>query len=116
MARYLYLVLCVLGTLLPYSQLVPFLRAHGLDVPLLVRELFANRVGAFFGLDVLVSSFVLWVFVFTEGRRRRMRRLWVYVLCNLLVGVSLALPLFLYVRERRLDRARGALTTDAAAG
>jgi hypothetical protein len=28
-----------------------------------------------------------------------MRRLWVYVVCTLAVGVSLALPLFLYVRE-----------------
>jgi hypothetical protein len=31
-----------------------------------------------------------------------MKHLWVYIACNLAVGVSLALPLFLYVRERRL--------------
>ena len=29
-----------------------------------------------------------------------MKRLWVYVVCSLAVGVSLGLPLFLYVRER----------------
>jgi len=33
-----------------------------------------------------------------------MRHLWVYILCNLAVGVSLGLPLFLYMRERRGDQ------------
>jgi hypothetical protein len=32
-----------------------------------------------------------------------MGNLWLYVVCNLAVGVSLALPLFLFFRERRLD-------------
>jgi hypothetical protein len=99
----LYLILCVVGTALPYSQLVPFLRAHGPDAPLFVQQFFANRVSAFFGLDVIVSSLVLWVFVYFEGTRLRMRNLWVYVVANLLVGVSLGLPLFLLARQSRLD-------------
>lgn len=102
MIRYFYLALCVVGVVLPYSQLVPFLREHGLDSRLLVEQFFANRVSAFFGLDVVVSSVVLWVFVLTEGRRQKMRHLWVYILSNLAVGVSLGLPLFLYMRERRV--------------
>jgi hypothetical protein len=65
-------------------------------------QLFANRISAFFGLDVIVSSFVLWAFVIIEGRRRRMKHLWAYITCNLAVGVSFALPLFLYMRERNL--------------
>ena len=102
MVQYFYLALCILGTLLPCSQLFPFLKEHGLDVSLLVKDLFANRISAFFGLDVIVSSVVLWVFVSTEGRRRELKHLWVYIVCNLLVGVSLGLPLFLYMRERKI--------------
>ena len=101
MVQYLYLLLCVLGAVLPYSQFIPFLREHGLNVPLFVDQLFANRISGFFGLDVLISSAVLWAFVLTEGRRKQMKHLWVYLLCNLTVGVSLGLPLFLYMRERR---------------
>src|ERR1700682_1477305 len=40
---------------------------------------------------------------FLKGRRRGMRNLWLYVVCNLAVGVSLALPLFLFFRERKLN-------------
>jgi hypothetical protein len=101
MIQYLYLILCVAGTALPYSQFIPFLSEHGFDVRMFVEQLFANRISAFFGLDVVVSSAVFWVFVLTEGRRLRMKRLWVYLLCNLAVGVSLGLPLFLYMRERK---------------
>jgi hypothetical protein len=101
--KHIYLTLCILGTILPYSQFVPFLREHGLDVRLIVQQLFANRISAFFGVDVLVSSVVLWIFVRVEGRRAKLRHLWM-PLCGLLtVGVSLGLPLFLYQRESQRE-------------
>ena len=98
--RNLYLGLCVLGTALPYWQFLPFLRDHGFDAGLFVEQLFANPVSGFFGMDVLVSSVALWVLVAVEGRRARMKHLWVPVAANIAVGVSLGLPLFLYLRER----------------
>ena len=101
--QWLYLVAAILGAALPVWQLAPFLSAHGLDVPQLFRQLFQNPVSGFFGVDVIVSSFVLWLFVFSEGRRRGMGKLWLYVVCNLAVGVSLALPLFLFFRERKIN-------------
>src|SRR5262250_1910563 len=99
----LYLALAIIGTVLPYSQFIPFVREHGLDARLFVEQLFATRIGGFFGMDVIVSSLVLWVFVFAEGRRLRIRHLWAPIVANLAVGVSLGLPLFLYLRERRLQ-------------
>ncbi len=101
--KWLYLIAAILGTILPLSQLIPFLIAHGLDMPLFFQQLFQNHVSGFFGMDVIVSSLVLWLFVFSEGRRRRMSNLWLYVVCNLAVGVSLALPLFLFFRERKIN-------------
>lgn len=99
----LYLIAAILGAVLPLSQLIPFLRTHGLDLKLFFTLLFSNNVSGFFGMDVIVSSLVLWIFVFSEGRRLGMRHRWIYVVCNLTVGVSLALPLFLLFRERALQ-------------
>lgn len=98
-----YLALCIAGTLLPYSQFLPFLREHGLDLHLFLEQLFANRISGFFALDVFVSSLVLWLFVFADGRRYRVRHLWAPIVANLAVGVSLGLPLFLYLREARFE-------------
>jgi len=91
--KHLYLALCILGTLLPYS------RFPGFDLHVLTGQLFA-----FFGMDVIVSSVVLWVFVFADGRRIGVRHLWVPIAANLLVGVSLGLPLYLYMREARFEK------------
>ena len=96
----IYLALCIAGIVMPYSELVPFLREHGLDLRVFVEQLFSTRIGAFFGWDVIVSSLVLWVFVAVDGRRDRIRNLWMPIAANLAVGVSLGLPLFLYMRER----------------
>lgn len=101
--QWLYLVVALLGAVLPLWQFIPFLSEHGLDLTLFYKQLFQNNVSAFFALDVIVSSMALWLFVFWEGRRRRMKNLWLYVVCNLAVGVSLALPLFLFARERKLN-------------
>jgi Protein of unknown function DUF2834 len=104
--QWVFLIAAILGAVLPLSFLVPFVAAHGLDVPLILRQLFANDISAFFGVDVIISGLALLVFVVVEGRRRGMRHLWVYVLCTLLVGVSLGLPLFLFARERKLKTAQ----------
>ena len=100
----LYVLLGVAGILLPYSQFLPFLREHGLDMKLFVEQLFATRIGAFFGMDVVVSALVLWLFVFVDGRRAGVRNLWAPIAATLAVGVSLGLPLFLYMRETALER------------
>jgi hypothetical protein len=101
--RHVYLLLCAVGIAVPYAALIPWLSQHGLDLGLFIRELLATRVGAFFGLDVAVSAIALFVFVFAEGRAVRVRHVWLPVVATLVVGVSLGLPLFLYMRQRVLD-------------
>ena len=93
-ARHFYLVCCVLGLVLPYSQFVPWLFEHGLNVTLFFRELFANRISAFFAMDVIVSAIVLICFIQTEGKRLRVRLLRLRAIGTLLVGVSFGFPLF----------------------
>ena len=100
--RKLYLLLAVVGTILPLRYFIRFLMQNGLDLSLLLRQLFQNDISTAFGLDVIVSSVVLWLFVFSEGKRLGMKQLWVYIVCNVFVGVSMALPLFLFFREPRL--------------
>ena len=100
----IYLAFCVAGALIPYWQFVPWVMQHGMNLPLFVHELFASRISAFFGMDVLVSAVVLIVFMRIESARLKIARRWLPVLALLTVGVSLALPMFLYMREVRLEQ------------
>jgi len=94
----------VLGLVFPYSQFVPWFLEHGLNVALFVRELFGNRISAFFATDVIVSAIVLVWFIQSEGKRLRVRLLWLPTVGTLLVGVSFGFPLFLFLRQVTLDR------------
>jgi len=102
--RHVYLGLCVLGAVLPYSQLLPWFTTHGLDSSLFFQELFSTRISGFFALDVIVSAIVLLIFIFFEGSRLNLSQLWLPIVATLLVGVSLGFPLFLYIRQRKLDQ------------
>jgi hypothetical protein len=103
--RYLYLIFAVLGLILPYSQFIPWIAEHhALNISIFLRDLFANRISAFFAMDVVVSAVVLISFIQTEGKRLQMRLLWLPTLGTLLVGVSFGLPLFLYLRQLQMKR------------
>jgi len=78
--KHVHLLLCLAGTILFFNQL------------------FVNRISAFFGTDVFVSAAVVFVFVSFE-RVHLGNKWWLPVVAVLVVGVSLGLPLLLYLRE-----------------
>jgi lysylphosphatidylglycerol synthetase-like protein (DUF2156 family) len=98
--EWFYLLLALIGLVLPLRHFLRFLVTEGMNLSLFFGQLFQNDISSFFAMDLFVSAIALWVFVFVEGRRRRMKGLWIYVVCTMIVGVSLALPLFLFFRER----------------
>jgi uncharacterized protein DUF2834 len=104
----IYLFLCVLGVALPYSQLIPWIRQNGMNAGFFSRLLFGNGVSGACVLDVLVTSAIVVMFIVVEGKRLRMRRLWLPILGLLPLGVPFALPFFLYLRERAMEGAETA--------
>ncbi len=107
-----YLALAVAGAVAPYGFFVRFFAAEGLGGNF-VGALFQNGAAAGFTTDVLLSSFVFWVYLFAEARRVGVGRPWVFVLVNLLIGLACALPLFLWARERAIAHS-GSATRVAA--
>ncbi len=99
--RFVYLILCIAGTVLPLAQFVPWLSANGLNMPLLLQQAISNNIAAFAWADVLISGLATIALICAEGQRLGMRRLCL-PLSTIVVGPSLALPLFLYLRELRL--------------
>ncbi len=98
-----YLILCILGALLPLLLFIPWVLENGLDFPLFFTELFSTRIGGFFGMDVIVSAVVLLIFVLSEGKRLDMSNLWLPIAATLCIGVSLGLPMFLYMRQKQIE-------------
>jgi hypothetical protein len=103
MKKNIFLLLAILGFIAPYYFFLQVPVENGFDLPRLLQPLFANNLLRGVAVDLTVSVIVFWVFVFVEANRLQMKNPWVYLLATLLVGLSFALPLFLYFRERKLE-------------
>ncbi len=99
-----YLFLCVIGFLLPYSQLTIWLFENGLDVSKFFEAIVGSRIGLFAWLDVVVSAVVLVGFITSKKELLETRQTVFSICATLCVGVSLGLPLFLYFLETNKER------------
>lgn len=100
----MYLLLSMLGVLLPLAGFWPWLLEHGLDLGQLWREVAGNHLAAFAWAEVAVTALTVLFLIRAEVRRRIPHR-WAPVLGTLLVGPSFGLPLYLYLRERAREQA-----------
>ncbi len=96
----IFLVLAIIGFIAPYYF---FLQVREFDPGELFQLFSASKILSGVAMDLLVSVIVFWFFMFTEARKLQMKNAWLYLLATLLVGLSFALPLFLYFRERKLE-------------
>jgi hypothetical protein len=80
-----------------------FLVEYGLNLVLLIDQLFANDISTFFAVDLIITAIVFLIFMVREAGRYQMRNWWLYIVATLAVGPSFAFPLFLYFREPRME-------------
>lgn len=99
----IYLALALLGLIAPYWFFFQFFTLNGFNLALLVQQMFVNPVAIAFVVDLVISIVVFWLFLFSESTKLQMQNTWLYVLASLTIGLSFALPIFLYVRERQLE-------------
>ena len=105
---FFYLGLAFVGAVVPCSFIGQFLLTHGLDFVELKAQMWAAPISSFTGTAFVIASFVNICFVLGDGRRLKMKGLWLPILATLLVGVSCGLPLFLYLRGQAQAQARPA--------
>ena len=95
----LYLTLAILGLIIPYSEFIPFIFENGLNVELILSQMFAPRISSFFSWDVIISAIVLMSFIGFEYKKSGNKKYLWAVLGTCSVGVSFGLPLFLYLKD-----------------
>jgi hypothetical protein len=99
MRRQIYVTLAVLGLIVPYYFFISFLATHGFDARLFLRQLFGTPISTFFAADLVLSSVVFMIYAGREANRYSIKHTWIVTLALFTVGLSCALPLFLYLRE-----------------
>lgn len=83
------------GTVLPILSFVGVFHDEAIPLTGFLPAIFANGWATGFAIDLFISSFAFWTYMFTakDGPAP-----WLFIVLNLTVGLSLALPLYLYRR------------------
>ncbi len=95
----LYLLLTVLGTVVPYGASYPWFVENGFNLPLLLTDAFSGPISSFAWLDVVIAAITLVCFIFADAKRHQVGWYPLAVIATFTIGVSAGLPLYLYLRE-----------------
>lgn len=92
-----YLTFAIVGALIPILFFSGVFHAEMVGPVGFIPALFVNSAAAGFTVDLLITSAVFWIYIFNakDGPKP-----WLFVLLNLTIGLSCALPAYLYARAR----------------
>jgi hypothetical protein len=94
-----YLWMSVVGTVVPLVLFAEHFASAGPGWGDLVHAMFANAAASGIAADVVISSLVFWVMVRLQGPQGPSP--WPFLFLNCVVGLSCAMPAYLYACARR---------------
>lgn len=99
-----YLILAIIGIVLPWYFLLQFFGGLGqFDWGSFFAAAFANPAASSLTVDfmIVLVAFLFWMI--PEAKKLEMRNWWIYLVLMGFVSAGFAIPLFLFMRERRLQ-------------
>ena len=95
----LYIAAMLLGTCIPWWFFAKFFSANGLSPLVFVQSLFVTLPASGFTLDLLLSLIIFGLWSYHDAQQHGVKKWWYVIPATCAVGLSLALPLYLYLRH-----------------
>ena len=103
--KWIYLLLAIFGAILPTLANIEFAKSYGpaFDIQLFIELANNNPASQSLSRDLLVGSTAVFVWIISESKRLEMKNLWVVILTTFTIAFAFSAPLFLYLRELRIE-------------
>jgi hypothetical protein len=96
-----YLILAIVGAIVPYVFFIQFFSAEGINLGGFISALFANGAVGGFTADLLITSFIFWLWMYWQRQNANGPNPALFIALNLLIGLSCALPAYLYAQSEQ---------------
>jgi hypothetical protein len=108
--RILYLLLALLGVVMTWYHNLQFMQESGglFDIGAFLAATSGNAASRSLSWDLAIACIAGLLWIYYECRRLGLRFFWVYVLLAFGVAWAFAFPLFLYVRQGKLEAMQSA--------
>ncbi|MGC6483689.1 MAG: DUF2834 domain-containing protein [Synechococcus sp.] len=104
--RWIYLFLAVLGAVLPWQANLEFMQANsgmGFDLRQFIADANINAAARSLSRDLLIGATAISVWIVMEARRLQVKRWWIALVACFSISFACGAPLFLFLREGRLQ-------------
>ncbi len=103
--QWLYLALAVAGAVLPWLANLEFIQLSdgAFDLGLFLRLANANPAAQSLSRDLFIGASAVTIWMVAEARRLEVKGLAICLLCCVTLAFACGAPLFLFLRERRLQ-------------
>tara|TARA_Y100001968_G_C19075570_1_gene580507 strand:- start:96 stop:446 length:351 start_codon:yes stop_codon:yes gene_type:complete len=103
--KWVYFFLAILGAVLPTLANIEFAKIYGpsFDIQLFIELANNNPAAQSLSRDLFIGSMAVFIWIISEAKRLEMKHLWVVVLTTFTIAFAFSAPLFLYLRELRIE-------------
>ena len=101
---YLYLLLSILGAILPMISNFNFAMEYGtsFDINQFIQLANANPAAESISRDLLIGASAVFIWIVNESKKLNMKNMWIVYLGTFLIAFAFSAPFFLFLRERRI--------------
>lgn len=101
--KILFLIAAIIGAVVPFIYYIDHFQVSGTSLGAFMDAITINAATRGLTADVLIASFVFWAFMIHRHRFRHGPNPIAYILVNLAIGLSCALPAYLFWMERQRE-------------
>jgi hypothetical protein len=103
--RLLYLILAIAGLVMTWYYNLQFMEASGgsFDITEFMAASSSNAASQSLSWDLAIACLAGLLWIFFESRRLGLRFFWIYIILAFSVAYAFAFPLFLFVRQGKLE-------------
>ncbi len=103
--RIIYLLLTIAGLVMPWYFNLQFMEQYGdgFNLDQFIADSSLNAASKSLGWDLMVACIAGLSWIYFESKRLGLRFFWVYIVLSFGVAFAFAFPLFLFVRQGRLE-------------
>ena len=103
-----YLIIAILGFIAPNIFVLNESIETGnillwLDPTATLNGMFGNRISTAFIVDLLFAVFVFFIWSYNESKKLGIKNVWMIWVLTMLFGMAGTFPLFLFLREKKLN-------------
>ncbi len=101
---YLYLLLSILGAILPMISNFNFAMEYGtsFDINQFIQLANANPAAESISRDLLIGACAVFIWIVNESKKLKMKNMWIVYVGTFLIAFAFSAPFFLFLRERRI--------------